>query len=525
MTTGIVACLWMLSGSTLRAAAEDPEPPIEAKNEEITAFLRQLHAFLHPYWKAHFGGEAGRKHRPSNEPTLRTVVRVVLTPGGVLKDTQTVEKSDAPEFDELVTKMLWERAPFPIDVPKSALDDDGFAYVEWTFARDFHLCSGLRWIHRREPVDEAMPRLATAGKSDEAWRKLQDAALESPERVLGWYAQTELKKALANPVTAVAAGVGLLAVGDQSGLDIVRAAVKEGRPTATLAAKALVRAGVAICPLTKGTLEKGNAAAKEAAIAALRFAPDKDCNAALLAAAGNQREPVTVRLAAFTLLRDDPEVASRDAALKAAKDDPSPSVRGAVLLAGVQPGAGRAVVFRMTALLKDPSAEVRGAASAAVVRAAGDAGLDQLYRLFSEKDPRPYELVAEELARYATAPTLDLLARMLKRDDRRIRLAAARAIGARSDAPARELFQSLANDPDQEIAGLVLLKVAPETLALRAGSTEPPVGRKIYQQLVSTPRYRPIMADWLLSHYRALDAKTKAEVLQEWLSGAAGATL
>jgi HEAT repeat protein len=213
------------------------------------------------------------------------------------------------------------------------------------------------------------------------------------------------------------------------------------------------------------------------------------------------------------------DAAAREA-VKAAKDDPAPAVKAAALLASVPPGAGRAAVFKVIPFLKETSAEVRAAATAAVVRAAGDAELGQLYKLFTEKDAVVYELVAAELGRYTTAATGELLLKIVKREDKRVRIAATKALIARSDPPSRAAVEGLAKDPDPDVRLVVLLATAPDQAAQQAATADATLARNIYRALVGKPQYRATFLDWLLAKYRGLDAKAKAEVLAEWLAGA-----
>src|SRR5204863_7747929 len=98
---------------------------------------------------------------------------------------------------------------------------------------------------------------------------------------------------------------------------------------------------------------------------------------------------------------------------------------------------------RLTPFLRDKAVEVRGAASAGMVRAAGDLALDQLYLLGKETDPRPAQWVAAELGQYATAATAEFLGKLLKRDNLDIQIAAAQALAARPDAAARALLDEV----------------------------------------------------------------------------------
>src|SRR5262249_49444886 len=148
----------------------------------------------------------------------------------------------------------------------------------------------------------------------------------------------------------------------------------------------------------KDSLNKESGPALEMALETLRFGLDKECIPGVGAVAANQKAPMPLRLLALKMLSDSTEPTATDA-LAALKNDPLPALKSAALLASVKLGVGRSMVFKMIPFLKDSNVEVRAAASAAVVRAAGDAELGQLYKLFGETDPRPYEMVATELGK------------------------------------------------------------------------------------------------------------------------------
>ena len=123
---------------------------------------------------------------------------------------------------------------------------------------------------------------------------------------------------------------------------------------------------------------------------------EPECLPGTLAVVRDRSAPEAQRVAAVEALGtiEDPEAEKTLQGLS--KEGPA-ALRAAALLASVHAGAGRGVVFRMTPVLNDPSPEVRGAASAALLRAGGESTIPQLFKLFREKDPRPAELVAKEL--------------------------------------------------------------------------------------------------------------------------------
>jgi hypothetical protein len=456
---------------------------------------------------------------PFNDPSRRLVVRITVTAEGKISGTEILTQSGLPELDDLGAAIIRETAPWPV-VPATALSDDGQLYIEWALSRDYRQCAELRVVPRQDPIDEAVPRFLAKKKDDRAWARVEEVAKTSPDPVLAWFARLWLTRALEDNETAPAAAAGLLAVGDKRGVKIVQQTVQKGGPGAILAAQALMKAQVPVCPIIKDGLVGAPGPTMDSALAILRIKLEPECIGPLGAVAANAKGPMPARMAAIKMLSESSDAAAL-AALSALKNDSAPGVRSAALLAGIKPGAGRAVVFKMIPFLKDPSAEVRGAASAGIVRAAGDAELAQLYLLFKEKDARPYEMVAFELGKYGTEPTAQLLGKMLKKDDKRVRLAAATALMARTDAFAKPLIEGLASDPDPEIKNLAGPTAgASDNAAKKIMAAPLAEARKLFPQLAIGPG-RPAAANWLIAKFPDLDALARVEVLGQWLIGAA----
>ena len=117
-------------------------------------------------------------------------------------------------------------------------------------------------------------------------------------------------------------------------------------------------------------------------------------------------------------------------------DDHEPSVR----LRAVEIGAGAIPAPAMSALLEDPDARVRAAAASAV---GGSRGADVIQALLAESDPEA--LVAGLGAATATDVHVDpaRLESLARHDDRRVRRAAATALGG---TPRHEVLRGLLDD-------------------------------------------------------------------------------
>lgn len=502
------------------AAGASSEPDIAA-DVAHGDYLRALHQRVHRRWADNFLHMATTQLPRTdaiNDPSRLVVIDVILARGGVLVDASVAGESGARGFDEAAVEVLRDSAPFPAP-PEDVLSDDGQAHVRWSFARDHRRCSDLAVVQKESAIEVAVPRLFAQNRVLEAWRRVQVAAAQAPEPAVSTFAKAWLRRVVAEPKLAVVASAGLLGAGDPSGVDALKAAVSRGEHI-ELAAAALVRAHVPVCPLVKAALASPLAPAQEAAVRALRFSNEAECVPLLSVAAGNKKNPVAVRVAALAILGRSSEKVAKDA-LDAAMAESSPAIRAAAILASARPGGGRAALFRLTPLLRDSSVEVRAAAAAGLLRATGDAALDQLYLLFKETDVRPFEATAVELGGQSSEATALFLGKLLRRDDKRVRAAAAAALAARSDEYARKILATAVSDADVEVR--VYAQTAMDPVARRRLASLPS-GRRAYRVLVGAGG-RGAALDWLLARFDDLDAAAKVEVLGEWLAGPAGATV
>jgi HEAT repeat protein len=236
---------------------------------------------------------------------------------------------------------------------------------------------------------------------------------------------------------------------------------------------------------------------------------------------------VAAAIALGAITSDD---ATRKALAEAGKDDVL-AVRAAATLAGATPGSGRGKVFALVTPLRDPSPEMRAAAAAGIVRAAGNSNLDDLYVIFMDKDPRPSAAVATELDHLRTEEATKLLVRLLKRSNLAVQLAATRALinrGARDTYGAFRPF--LDAKTDAELRGLALVSAEASTLdnlakvveasnAADAKATR--LGLATYHARLARSERDPA-GDVLLAVLMKLTPSERADALADWLAAAKG---
>jgi HEAT repeat protein len=306
--------------------------------------------------------------------------------------------------------------------------------------------------------------------------------------------------------------------GDPAGAEKLRQAVAQGKQL-EIAARALARLAIPLCPLVKAKLEGPAGDARGAAVAALRFGLEPDCLPGVLALALDHSAPESQRVAAAEALGtlDDPD--ARKTLLGLAKDAP-PAIRAAAMLAGTRPGAGRGAVIRVTGLLHDPAPEVRGAAAAALLRAGGEAMVPQLFQFYREKDPRPGESVAKELGAMKGEASAAMLGKLVHgKCDRRVRLASARALVMRRDQAARKLQAGLAGDADAEIRFLGGAAADAQKRLAAASAPEGQLWHSSFAALAAGPG-RLAAVDWALAQFAKLDAPARVEIMAAWLAEA-----
>lgn len=544
------------------AAGSPAEPAIQTPGP-VGDYLRRAHDRIHARWAEGFlkiapaaaptaatGGPANAAAKAVAAPVTGpvasdprpVVLALMIRWDGTVADVILRASSGSPEIDRAAGVAARKSAPFPLPT-SDVLSDDGYAHFEWTFARDHRACSAAKLTRVEDPLDVALPRLVRGNRMGEALRRVGEAGAgarkEAGAEALDRFARLYLSRSLPDPLLDTAASVALAGAGDKVQGDRLRAALGS-RATVKLAAKGLQKLGVDVCDVVRAPLEGGAAFEREMAFEAVRSLADDGssiaaCRPSLETIAKDGKQPRATRLAAFDLLLGHLPVESRPLVM-ALMADKDPAIRGVATLASVRRGGGRPEMYRLTPLLRDKAVEVRGAASAGMVRAAGDMALDQLYLLAREPDPRPSQLVAAELGRYGSPATAEFLGRLLKRENRDIQIAAAQALTARTDPDARALVEGLRANPQasfelRQIAAGVPAAHAPVAVVTIEGESAPaaavaapapnvtgaqgaPVTQ--FQELLKAGKAHDAVG-WVVDHLVSLPPADAVDVLGAWL--------
>jgi len=322
------------------------------------------------------------------------------------------------------------------------------------------------------------------------------------------------------------AAAALAVGGDHQQRKLLEAALSRPQTTA-IAAVALDHLGVDVGALLAKMLE-GDAtpSTRSVVVSAIRAAPAvaagcSACVAALAASAVDPRQKVSEREAMIGILgRFDPSPIVEQALAHASKDS-NPAIRGAALLAAMPRGRGRVGVIRMAPLLHDPAPEIRAAAAAGVLRAGGDVGLEQLFLLGRERDPRPLVAAAGELGLMSSEESAKLLHKLLKRSEKQVRAAAIAALAVRQDPTARDLVDPIlaaARTNAAEDSGVRELSIPGATPGeLVAMATDPRLGIIVYRALLHA-NLRQEAARWLLGNIEQLSPEGRIAVLGDWIA-------
>jgi hypothetical protein len=188
------------------------------------------------------------------------------------------------------------------------------------------------------------------------------------------------------------------------------------------------------------------------------------------------------------------------------------------MLALIKPGAGRPKVIAMEKYLRDPSAEMRAAAAAGVVRAGGSANLDDLYVLFKDNDPRPSLAALRELDRVPSDDATKLIARLAKRPQLEVQKAAAELLLRRN---ARDYYPSMRSylEPKTDPSLRTLALAGVDEASLQAAAADPTLGNGVFRaRLARGEREQAI--DWFLAHGAKLPPATQADAMIDWLTSA-----
>lgn len=511
---------------TLVHGAEQAEPPVAGPGREGD-YLRLVHERIHASWVDGYLRLTPYDVLGPDSSKRETAVNVIVRWDGTIEQAEVAKSSGSPDFDAAALNAIFSSAPFP--PPTEVMADDGLAHVSWHFARDYRQCSHASIVHVEYPLAIALPKLVARGRLSDALQRMT-AELDRDGSTGGDFVTPFARQWLARPNLSdeldTRASAALAKGGDGKQQKRLRAAVLSPL-TAAVAAPALQNLGVNVGALLASALAEGSSESTRAAVVmAARALPSLTgscpaCVDALAAAALDPRRPAADRIALLAILGEVERTHVVELALDSAGKDANPAIRGAALLAAMPPGRGRVGVIRMAPLLHDPSPELRAAASAGVLRAGGDLGLEQLYLLAREHDPRPLLAAAAEMARMNTEASAELLGKWLKRTDKTVRRGAIQALAARHDGHARALVDPIlhaavtdaAEDPAVRLLALPLA----DAKQLVTMTADPVLGRPAYQALLRL-NARQEAARWLLSNFEAMPPAERIAVLGDWIA-------
>ena len=506
-------------GAIPRAWAVDGAEPAIATPGPVGDYLRRAHAKVHARWAEGYLKQAktppAAGAAPADNTPRQATVALTVRWDGTIAEAAMRSFSGSNDFDHAVVDTLRKSGPFPLPT-SDVLSDDGYAHFEWTLASDGRACSaGAKLVRVEDPIEVSLPRLVSSNRIEEALRRVGEDA-RNGERAMDRFARLYLGRTVPDPVLDASASVALAETGDRVQVARLKGALGS-RATVKLAAKGLQKLGVDICESVRDSLMGTAAMARETAFEAVRVVAATGgnihgCRPSLEALAKDGKQPQAVRLSALEILTTNFPGDVRPLVLGLMSDKDA-GVRGAATFASVKKGGGRPEMYRLAPLLHDKAVEVRGAASAGIVRAAGDLALDQLYLLARETDPRPARAVAAELGAMSSAPSAEFLGHMVKRDNREVQLAAARALAGRTDAAARAELDSVKTSST----------AFPELLAIANGSAPAagPVAGPTDQAVIALQdlmaHHKDQAVGWIVARFPEWAPQEASDVLGAWL--------
>jgi TonB family protein len=492
------------------------EPTIEGDGPD-RAFLRAMHRKIHARWTENFLRMASRRFPAShhlNDPGLRAEVEISVAMNGRVMRARLVKTSGERSFDKAAVEVAYDAGPTPRP-PEATISDDGVTRVLWAFARDHRRCGEVRLVRRNTHIELTLPLLLRQKRDEEALRRVQSSGYSDAE-TLTVLATPWLKEALKDQdadIWVPAASI-LARKSDRKQVSRLMTALPRGQQV-ELVSRTLARLRVPACPLVRDDLDRHAGVSRSAALSALRFGAAKPCLARLVALAREAEAPVPDRVAAVEALQ-----ASRGREVKSAvgalATGGTPAVQGAALAAVAAWGHGKKAIYFLTQRLRHPQVEVRTGAAVGLIRLAHTKALPSLSLASKEQDPSFYEAVAPELAALSDPDSGYLLARFLRRPDRRIRLAGAAALASRTDTVARRALAPLRNDPDPLIrfyASGWASSDEQRVLAEGAG----PSGRSAVVALMAGPG-RDAAARWIIGAWPTMSRRERASMLARWVA-------
>jgi hypothetical protein len=524
--SSLAACL--LTGSAVRAdAPASGEPTITATGTEGD-FLRAIHAQVHLRWTRFLDELKGRPaNDPLNNPKLTTEVLFTVRWDGSPSQFTVSQASGVAAFDQAaVAAIKGTGARYPIP-PIDLYADDGVVHVRWVLARDQRLC-GVGEVRRFEaPLKDALPRLFVQGRTKEALLRVVRYNRNGDATAVSEFARAYLARPFPDQTVDLRAAAALARAGDARQANRLKPGLNRV-DTVPLVAPALAAIKVDVCALVAPRLTPGNPEAPLATLA-LRSAgelpPTSPCVEAISGIEKNDAVPAAERAEMLETLAVLTPGNVRKQAL-AAIGDSDAKLRVAGAQAFARPGGGRPSLYRLQPLLADPSADVRAAAAAGMVRACGDLANPYVLPLFKGRDAEPLAAMAPELGKASSPASADLLAKMQKRPEPELKLPVLAALANRQDPAGKALYEPLAQaikkDPyaSPEARRIVYTRADADELKAMAAK-DPALGLPAYKALLRAGRSQEAL-DWLVANFDRSSPETLVEALGAWLATPAG---
>lgn len=515
-----------LAVSTARAAdAPRAEPTIAVPGAEGD-YLRLLHRDIHFRWAVQFIEEVAAKRPPKdplNDLKLQAEVLFTVRWDGSPAEVTLSESSGNADFDRMALVAVKGDRPFPVP-PIDVYGDDGVAHFRWIFARDFRLCSGGEVRRVEASLADALPRLFVQGRMKEALLRVARYTRGGDANAMSTFARAWLARPFPDPGLDARAAAALARAGDARQTDRLRPALGRAE-TVTVAAPALAALKVDLCPLIKPRLRMtdpdGMALAARILVAAgTELPPASPCVAALTDLVKTDTVPAPLRATLLRTLAIVNPSGVRRLAL-AALGDSDPHMRAAGAETFARPGGGRPTLYRLQPLIKDASTEVRAAAAAGMIRACGDLADEYVLPLFKARESEPLAAMAPELGKQSTAGSLDLLAKMQKRNNPELRVPVLAALAARTDAAGRALYQPAAaivkKDPYASPEARRIVYATADVNELVPLMKDPALGLQAFKSLLRAQRHAEAM-DWLVVSFDRLPPETLIDAFGAWLA-------
>jgi TonB family protein len=532
----LVLAVVTFSGAMATAWAATPPPPAQAHPTEppITAtgaegdYLRALHRTIHFRWAVQFIEDVAEKRPPTdplNNPKLETEILFTVRWDGSPAEITVTESSGVPAFDQAAVAAVKGDQSFAVP-PIDVYGDDGVAHFRWIFSRDpSRLCSGGEVRRVEAPLADALPRLFLQGRVKEALLRVARYTRAGDTNAMSTFARAWLARPFPDPVVDARAAAALASTGDIRQEGRLRRALN--RPeTVGIAAPALAALKVDLCGIVRPRLAANDPAGIDYALRILQAAGEEPagspCVGALTDLFKNETLATPVRAEVLKTLASVSPGGVRRPALNALGERDA-QLRATAAAVFARPGGGRPTLYRLQPLVADPSVVVRAAVAAGLVRACGDLADDYVMPLFKARDVEPLVAMAPELGKLSSPASLDLLAKMQKRNDPALRLPVLAALSTRQDAAGRALYKPVAaavkSDPYASPEARRIVYATADVGELKPLMRDPTLGLLAFKGLLRAQRRAEAM-DWLVSSFDRLQPETLVEAFGAWLQTA-----